>query len=172
MPGTLSPPLDDTDHVLGALGAELELVMYGDFQCPYCHAAQPVIEKLRREFGDRLVYGFRHLPLRARHPMAESASEASESAAAQGKFWQYHDGLYARQPKLGPELYDELALELGLDARLLDEELEAGRWRERVERDHESGLASGADGTPAFFVNGRLHDGRADFESLAGALTA
>jgi NhaA family Na+:H+ antiporter len=146
--------------------------MYGDFQCPYCHAAQPVIDKLRQQLGDRLVYAFRHLPLRGRHPMAESAAEASESAGAQAKFWEYHDGLYAKQPKLGPELYEELAVELGLDVERLDEELRDGRWSERVERDRESGLASGADGTPAFFVNGRLHAGPADVESLAGALTA
>ncbi|HEY1593812.1 MAG TPA: thioredoxin domain-containing protein [Thermoleophilaceae bacterium] len=172
MPGTLSPPLEDADHVLGARGAELELVMYADFQCPYCHAAQPVVRKLREEFGERLVYAFRHLPLRGRHPMAESAAEASEAAGAQGKFWEYHDGLYAMQPKLGPELYEQLAVELALDAARLDEDLREGRWRKRVERDHDSGLASGADGTPAFFVNGRLHAGAADLESLAGALTA
>jgi len=172
MAGTLTPPLDDSDHVLGPRDAELELVMYADFQCPYCHAAQPVVRKLRAELGERLLYAFRHLPLRGRHPMAESAAEASEAAGAQGQFWAYHDGLYAKQPKLGPELYTELAVELALDAARLDEELREGRWRERVERDYEAGLASGADGTPAFFVNGQLHAGRSDFESLVGALTA
>jgi protein-disulfide isomerase len=170
-PDALTPPVDDSDHVLGGPAAELELVMFADFQCPYCHAAQPEVRRLREQFGERLLYAFRHMPNPRKHPMAESASEASEAASAQGRFWEYHDALYASQPKLGEALYLEAAEELGLDAERLDTELHEGRWRERVERDHQSGLASGVTGTPSFFVNGRLHNGGHDAQSLAAALS-
>jgi protein-disulfide isomerase len=169
---TLSPPLDDSDHVLGPPGAELELVMFGDFQCPYCLAAQSVVARVRERLGERLLFGFRHLPIRQKHPMAESAAEASEAAAAQGRFWEYHDALYASQPRLSPELLVEVAAALGLDVERLETELREGRWRERVERDLSSARESGATGTPTFFVNGRLHDDAYDAGSLVAALTA
>lgn len=168
----LSPPLDDTDHVLGSPAADLELVMFGDFQCPFCLGAQSVVSRVRDRLGERLLFAFRHLPIAEKHPMAESAAEASEAAAAQGRFWEYHDALYARQPDLSPELLLDVATELGLDAARVDAELREGRWRERVERDVRSAAASGARGTPTFFVGGRLHADAYDAGSLVDALTA
>jgi protein-disulfide isomerase len=169
---TLSPPLDAADHVRGPDGAAHELVMFGDFQCPYCRVAQPQVHQVRRELGDRLRFAFRHFPLVQMHPMAEPAAEASESAAAQGNFWAYHDALYVSQPALSPKLLLTLAVRLGLDAEQLAQDLEQRRWRPRVARDLESGMASGVGGTPTFFVNGRLHQGDYDAASLVAALGA
>jgi protein-disulfide isomerase len=169
--GTLSPVLDGADHVRGAAGAPLELVMFGDFQCPYCLGAQSVVRRVRDRLGDRLRFAFRHLPIGERHPLAHAAAEASEAAAAQDRFWEYHDALYAAQSRLSGPLLLALARELRLDADRFASELEDGRWRERVARDVRSAQASGARGTPAFFVNGRLHDGAFDAGSLVAALT-
>lgn len=171
MASLLSPPLDDSDHRLGDAAAELELVMFGDFQCPFCLGAQSVIRRVRDRLGERLMFAFRHLPIRSKHPMAEAAAEASEAAAAQGRFWDYHDALYDAQAQLSPELLVVLAERIGLDAGRLEEELREGRWRERVERDVRSAQESGASGTPTFFTNGRLHGGAYDAGSLVEALT-
>jgi NhaA family Na+:H+ antiporter len=162
----LSPPLEDLDHVRGERGAPLELVMFGDFQCPFCLGAQSVLRRVRERLGDRLLFAFRHLPIPERHPLAPLAAEASEAAAAQGKFWEYHDALYAIQPKLSRETMLESARELGLDAERMAAELEAGVHRPRVERDLASAKASGATGTPTFFVNGARHFGAYDAGSL------
>ena len=106
MPDLLTPPLGPEDHVDGPPEAPLELVMYGDFQCPYCSAAQPIVQRVRDRLGDRLRYAFRHLPLPEVHPDARRAAEAAESAAAQGAFWPMHDALYAQRGRL--ELEDVL----------------------------------------------------------------
>jgi protein-disulfide isomerase len=166
----LTPPLEEIDHVAGPPDAPLELVMFGDFQCPYCRAAQPEVHRVRRELGDRLRFAFRHFPLVEMHPMAGPAAEASESAAAQGHFWPYHDALYVSQPALSPEMLLTLAVRLGLDPKRIAVELEEGQWRPRVARDVESGMASGVRGTPMFFVGGRLHEGNYDAASLLVAL--
>ncbi|HMI81004.1 MAG TPA: DsbA family protein [Solirubrobacterales bacterium] len=166
----LSPPLDDPDHLRGTRGAPLELVMFGDFQCPFCLGAQSVLRRVRERLGERLLFGFRHLPIPERHPLAPLAAEASEAAAAQGRFWEYHDALFAIQPKLSREAMLEAAGELGLDAARMEAEIDSGAHRGRVARDVASAEASGATGTPAFFVNGvRLH-GAYDAGSLVEAL--
>jgi Na+:H+ antiporter, NhaA family len=168
----LSPPLDEADHVKGAADAPLELVMYGDFQCPYCLASQAVLRRVHDRLGERLRFGFRHLPVVERHPLAGIAAEASEAAAAQGRFWDYHDAVYAAQPRLTRDELIKIARELGLDADRLAAELEAGTWGERVQRDVRSATISGVRGTPAFFVNGRLHEDVYDAGSLVAALEA
>jgi Na+:H+ antiporter, NhaA family len=168
----LSPPLEDVDHVRGERGAELELVMFGDFQCPFCLGAQSILRRVRERLGERLLFGFRHLPIPERHPLAPLAAEASEAAAAQGRFWEYHDALYADQPKLSAELMPELARDLGLDVERFEAEVGSGAHRPRVERDLASAEASGADGTPTFFVNGRRLFGAYDAGSLVEALEA
>ena len=172
MSAALSPPLGDGDHVLGPPDAPLELVMYGDFQCPYCLAAQSVVRRVRERLGDRLRYAFRHLPIRERHPMAEAAAEASEAAGAQGRFWEYHDALYANQARLSDRELLAIASGLDLDSDRIERELAEGRWRERVERDLRSAIDSGARGTPTFFTGGRLHENVYDAGTLVDALTA
>lgn len=152
----------------GASGAELELVMFGDFECPYCLGAQSAPRRVRERLGERLLFCFRHLPIPERHPLATIAGEASE-AAAQGRFWEYHDALYAAQPKLSHATL--LSAEVGLDAERVAAELEAGVHRSRLERDFDSAARSGATtGTPTFFVNGVRHFGAYDVGTLVEAL--
>jgi Na+:H+ antiporter, NhaA family len=168
----LTPPLEEgIDHVRGEWGGSLELVMFGDFQCPFCLGAQSVLRRVRDRLGDRLLFAFRHLPIPERHPLAPLAAEASEAAAAQGRFWEYHDALFAAQPKLSEETILAVGRGLGLDAERLAAELGAGAWRQRVARDLASAEASGATGTPTFFVNGARHHGAYDASSLVEALT-
>lgn len=166
----LSPPLDDLDHVRGERGAPLELVMFGDFQCPFCLGAQSILRRLRERLDDRLLFSFRHLPIPERHPLAPLAAEASEAAAAQGSFWELHDALYAAQPRLSREVVFELGGELGLDVGRMEAEVESGLHRPRVQRDLDSAEASGATGTPTFFANGKRHFGSYDAGSLIEAL--
>lgn len=144
--------------------------MFGDFQCPFCLGAQSVLRRVHERLGDRLVFAFRHLPIPERHPLAPLAAEAAEAAASQGRFWEYHDALFAVQPKLSRQTMLEVAAGLGLDADRVAAELDSGVHRERVERDLRSAERSGATGTPSFFANGSRHFGAYDASSLVEAL--
>jgi protein-disulfide isomerase len=166
----LSPPLEEIDHVRGEPGAELELVMFGDFQCPFCLGAQSILRRLRDRLGDRLTFAFRHLPIPEKHPLAPMAAQASEAAAAQGRFWEYHDALFAAQPRLSRQTMIEVSRDLGLDAERLAAEIDAEAHSGRIDRDLASAAASGATGTPTFFTNGIRHFGAYDASSLIEAL--
>jgi protein-disulfide isomerase len=166
----LSPPLEDLDHVRGERGAPLELVMFGDFQCPFCLGAQSILRRVRERLDERLLFGFRHLPIPERHPLAPLAAEASEAAAAQGRFWEYHDALFAVQPKLSREVMLKVGMDLGLDVEQMTTEIDSGAHRNRIARDVASAEASGATGTPTFFVNGKRFFGAYDASSLIEAL--
>jgi Na+:H+ antiporter, NhaA family len=168
----LDPPLGPGDHVSGSADAPLELVMYGDFQCPYCTAAQGPVRRVRERLGDELRFGFRHFPISETHPDAQRAAEAAEAAAAQGAFWEMHDALYGSGGRLHEDEIVATAAALGLDADRLRAELHDGTHAARVERDLESGRRSGVIGTPGFFVNGVLHRDAFDAGSLIEALTA
>jgi protein-disulfide isomerase len=168
----LSPPLEDVDHIRGDRGAPFELVMFGDFQCPFCLGAQSILRRVRDRLGDRLVFGFRHLPIPERHPLAPEAAAASEAAAAQGQFWEYHDALFLAQPKLSRKTMLAVGSELGLDAERMAAEIDSGVHRPRIERDVASAEQSDATGTPTFFVNGARHFGAYDASSLVEALEA
>jgi protein-disulfide isomerase len=167
---SLTPALSAEDHMDGPERAHLELVMYGDFQCPYSAAAFPVVKQVRERLADRLLFAFRHYPLRDVHPLAQAAAEASEAAAAQGAFWPMHDRLFEAHGRL--ERADLLLYSggLGLDTDRLAAALDSGEHAQRVERDLRSAQASGATGTPGFFTNGRLHGGGFDAGSLIAAL--
>ena len=156
----------------GEREAPLELVMFGDFQCPFCLGAQSVLRRVRSRLGDRLLFAFRHLPVPERHPLAPLAAEASEAAAAQGRFWEYHDALYENQPKLSRETILAIGADLGLDADRMVVEIDSAAHRARVERDLASAQASGATGTPSFFTNGSPLFGAYDASSLVEALEA
>lgn len=171
-PEQLSPPLEEIDHVRGEPGAELELAMFGDFQCPFCLGAQSILRRVRQRLDGRLLFAFRHLPIPEKHPLALIAAEASEAAAAQGKFWEYHDALYAEQPKLSRETMLRIATDLGLDADRVAAGLDSAVHRPRIERDLASAATSGATGTPTFFVNGSRFSGAYDAGSLVEALEA
>jgi formate-nitrite transporter family protein len=166
----LSPPLEEIDHVRGEREAPLTLVMFGDFQCPFCLGAQKSLRRVRERLGERLLIGFRHLPIPERHPLALEAAAASEAAAAQDRFWDYHDALYANQPKLSRETMLAIGRDLGLDAERIAAEVDSGAHRDRIARDVASAEASGATGTPTFFVNGERFHGAYDASSLVEAL--
>lgn len=160
------------DHVRGPVGAPLTLVEYADFECPFCSAATGVVEQLRQRFGGQLRYVFRHLPLASIHPHAQLAAEAAEAAGAQGRFWEMHDLLFQRQDQL--EFADLLgnADELGLDVEQFARALNQSNRAERIREDLISAAASGARGTPTFFIGDQRHIGPYDVESLAAALEA
>jgi len=168
--GTLQPSVGDRDHAAGAAGAPVTLVEYGDFECPYCRQAYPIVKELQRRLGSDLRLVFRNFPLTKLHPHAEHAAEVAEAAGAQGAFWQMHDRLFERQFALDDENLLEYATDLGLDADRVRGELDAGTYRTRVKEDVLSGLKSGVNGTPTFFINGERHDGSYDLESLLAAL--
>jgi protein-disulfide isomerase len=165
----LTEPVQADDHVRGPADADLELVMYGDFECPFCAAAQSILARVEKRLGDRLRLVFRHFPLQEVHPHARHAAEASEAAAAGGRFWEFHDALYAAQGHLkDPDLVAH-ARRLGLD---IEAELRDGVHAAAVEHDFATGTASGVTGTPAFFANGERIEGAFDASSIVEALTA
>lgn len=158
------------DHIRGNPEAPLELVEYGDFECPFCGRATGAVEEVRERLGDRLRYVFRHLPLPDVHPNAELAAEAAEAAGEQGAFWEMHDCLFSHQQALTPSDLVEYATTLGLDVERFTRALGSGDHAARVRTDVASAEASGADGTPTFFVNGVRLLGRYDADALAAAL--
>ena len=166
----LQPPVDDQDHVAGPFDAPLELVMYGDFQCPYCAAAYPIVFRVRERLKGRLLFAFRHFPLRDIHPDAQRAAEAAEAAGAQGAFWPMHDRIYESRGALDAKSLLTHGIELGLDAGRFASELKDEVHAPRVQRDVDSGAASGVSGTPAFFINGKPHTTAFDAGSLIAAL--
>lgn len=166
----LSPPLEEIDHVRGEPGAELELVMFGDFQCPFCLGAQSILRRVRERLGPRLCFVFRHLPIAEKHPLAPLAAEAAEAAAEQGSFWEYHDELFRVQPKLSRDTMLKVGQELGLDLERMAVEMDSEAHSSRIARDLDSAAASGATGTPTFFANGVRHYGAYDAGSLIDAL--
>ena len=170
MPGTLDPPLGPGDHVTGSDAAPYELVMYGDFECPYCAAAQSILARVRSRLGDELRFAFRHFPLAEVHPHARHAAEAAEAAAAQGAFWPMHDALYAGRGRLTDRDLAAHAAGLGLDGERVAAELTSHVHAPRVEADLESARRAGLTGTPAFYVNGEQFTGTYDAGSLVAAL--
>jgi protein-disulfide isomerase len=166
------PPLSPDDHVAGPAAAPLELIMYGDFQCPYCTASQSILARVRKRLDGRLRFAFRHLPLHEVHPDAQRAAEASEAAAAQGRFWEMHDALYSGGGRFGLDDLVDVAARVGLDVERFRAELIDGAYASRVERDAEGARAGGIVSTPTFVANGRVHTGSFDAGSLVEALTS
>jgi Na+/H+ antiporter NhaA len=162
----------ERDHVRGRVDAPVTLVQYGDFECPYCAHAAPVIDKLLDHLGNELRYVFRHLPLTDVHPNAQIAAEAAEAAGAQGAFWEMHDRLIAHPDALAPADLYRHASDLGLDLDRFSEDLRRRRHAPRVTEDVQSADASGVSGTPTFFVNGRRHQGAYDVDTLTKAVKA
>jgi protein-disulfide isomerase len=168
----LTPPVSERDHALGRADAPVTLVEYGDYECPHCGHAYPIVKEVRRRLGPRLRFVFRNFPLRESHPHAQHAAEAAEAAGAQGKFWEMHDRLFERQFALDEYALEEYAGDLGLDGTRFRRDLRDGTYRRRVRDDFRSGVLSGVNGTPTFFVNGARHDGAWEVEPLVAALEA
>ena len=162
----LTPPVNKEDHIQGSPTARTTLVEYGDFQCPYCGLAYPVIKNLQKEFGKKLRLVFRHFPLSNSHPMALSAAIASEAAARQERFWEMHDMIYEQQAILSPYAFIEFATELGLNMAQFKMDLQDKTLAETVESHFESGVRSGVNATPSFYINGYKYNGGYDYDSL------
>jgi protein-disulfide isomerase len=156
---TLKPAVSSNDHVEGDTSAAIEIVEFGDYQCPHCGHAYPIIKEIQKTFGDQIKFIFRNFPLQEAHEYAFPAALAAEAAALQGKFWEMHDGIYENQDRIGDDLFDELAESIGLDLKKFKSDLKAPDLEARVEDDFESGIRSGVNGTPSFYVNGTKFDG-------------
>jgi protein-disulfide isomerase len=159
-------PMAERDHIQGPIDAPIKLVEYGDYECPYCGAAYPVVKAIQQRLGNRLCFAFRNFPLANAHPHAEHAAEAAEASDEQGRFWEMHDLLYEHQDALEDEDLAQYASDLGLDARRLVSEVEAEAHLSRVQEDFRSGARNGVNGTPTFFINEVRYDGPVDFESM------
>lgn len=160
--GTLTPAVGDEDHVQGSSDASVTLVEYGDYECSYCGTAFPIVQAAQRALGKRLRFVFRNFPLSEAHPLAERAAESAEAVADEvdeDAFWAMHDTLFENQDALSDRDLAKYAEQVGLDATTLDDALEAGTYRARVRSDFRSGVRSGVNGTPTFFVNGVRYDG-------------
>jgi protein-disulfide isomerase len=168
----LSSPVTGRDHAQGPPDAAVTLVEYGDYECPHCGRAYPIVKEIQKRLGSRLRFVFRNFPLKEIHPHAEHAAEAAEAAAVQGKFWEMHDTIFEHQRALDDRHLVEFAVELALDEARLRRELASHMHAARVREDFLSGIRSGVNGTPTFFINGIRHDAAWDADTLEQALRA
>src|SRR5215217_2424634 len=159
-------PVGTRDHARGPKDAPVTLVKYGDYECPYCGEAHPVLKELQEIVGEQVRFVFRHFPLDTVHPRARRAAQAAEAAASQGRFWEMHDLLYERQGELGEEDLMRYAAELGLDLRQFQEDLANDNHAWRIEEDRLGGDRAGVRGTPTLFVNGVRYRGPMDLDGL------
>lgn len=159
------------DHIAGPIQAPATLVEYGDYECPYCGQTATVVQQLEDLFGDLLRVIFRHFPLTTVHPHAQRAAEAAEAAGAQGHFWEMHDQLFEHQQALNDEDLIGYADELGLNMVRFGQNVTEHRYAARIREDVLSGVRSGVNGTPTFFINSMRHDGFYDVDSLSSAIT-
>jgi protein-disulfide isomerase len=163
----LVEPVNSEDHSRGNESAAITLVEYGDYECPYCAMADPVVKQLLQEFGEDLRLIFRNLPLADVHPHAEEAAEFAEAVGLQGKFWEMHDALFENRKDLTEPALRKYATGVGAELEKLDEDLKSGAPRRRVDSDLESAIRSGANGTPTFFINGERYDASWSYEPFA-----
>ena len=168
---TLTVPVDaDRDHIQGPSDAAVTLLEYGDYECPYCGAAYPIIKQVQETMGERLRFVFRNFPITTAHPHAEQAAEAAEAAAAQGKFWPMHDLLYENQQRLETDDLVDYADRLALDVERFRRELDDHTHAARVREDFMSGVRSGVNGTPTFYIDGTRYEGSYEADALLGVL--
>jgi protein-disulfide isomerase len=167
----LTVPVDvDRDHIQGPADASVTLLEYGDYECPYCGAAYPIVKEVQDRMGDRLRFVFRNFPITTSHPHAEQAAEAAEAAGSQGRFWEMHDTLYENQRRLGDDDLRSYAARIGLDLESFERDVAEHVHAPRVREDFMSGVRSGVNGTPTFYINGVRHDDSYELETLLAAL--
>jgi protein-disulfide isomerase len=157
IPMTLPDP--ERDHISGSADGSIRLLEYGDYECPFCAEAQPIVKEIQRRLGDDLLFAFRHFPLTNIHPRSEHAAEAAEAAGTQKNFWGMHDTLFENQGALDDGDLAEYAAELGLDETRLIREVTSSVYAPRIREDFKSGVRGGVNGTPTFFINGERYDG-------------
>jgi protein-disulfide isomerase len=163
-------PVSDRDQIRGPAGAPVTLLEYGDYECPHCGAAHPAVQQVRQVAGKRLRFVYRHFPLANVHANAQAAAEAAEAAGAQKKFWAMHDQLFEHQDALDPESLVGHAAAVGLDIDRFAAELTSGVHEAKVREDFMSGVRSGVNGTPTFYINGVRHNGGYHAEALLEAI--
>ncbi|MCW2960958.1 MAG: protein-disulfide isomerase [Thermoleophilia bacterium] len=169
----LSVPVDEHDHALGDSDAALTLVFYGDYQCPYCRTANATERALREQFDpSELRIVFRHYPITQKHPFALPAAIVAEAAGMQGRFWDMHDTLFANQDRLDEESLVTFARQAALDLDRFRRDVTEPYCEQKVERDFRSGVESGVEGTPAFFVNGIRYEGDYSADVMSAKLRA
>src|SRR6186713_1842725 len=166
----LSIPVSERDHAQGPSNAPLTLVEYGDYECPYCGRAYPIVKQLQGELGNKLRFVFRNFPLNTIHEHAGVAAQAAEAANAQGKFWEMHDLLYEYQDELAGIDLNRYALKLGLEIYRFEADLSGEVYARKVRDDFRGGIRSGVNGTPTFFINGLRYNGPLEYEALKTAL--
>jgi Na+:H+ antiporter, NhaA family len=166
----LAIPVSETDHAMGPASAPVTLVEYGDYECPSCLNAFPIVRQLQERFGDRMRFVFRHFPRNSIHPHAGVAAQAAEAAALQGKFWEMHELLFKNQDRLGDVDFGNLALKAGAELYSFESSITSDRVVRRVEQDFAGAQQSNVRGTPTFFINGTKYTGQKDFESLTNAI--
>ena len=168
----LAVPVSNRDHAVGPSDAPVTLVEYGDYECPHCGKAHPIVSEIKNRMGDDLRFVYRHFPLSEIHPYAALAAQAAEAAGAQKRFWEMHDMLFQHQSNLTlPDLVKYARL-LGLNVERFETELISGTYVDRVTQDFLGGIRSGVGGTPTFFINGVRHLGSFDLPVLLGAILA
>lgn len=155
----LTEPVGEGDHSIGPADAPVTLVEYGDFECPHCRAAHPIVKSVIERMGDRLRFVYRHFPITSTHPHAQHAAEAAEAAGAQGEFWAMHDLIFKNQEALEDDDLISYAEKIGIDASRVATALAEGTHEDKVRKDFRSGVRSGVNGTPTFFINGARFDG-------------
>jgi protein-disulfide isomerase len=167
----LRAPVGQHDHILGKPGAEITLVEYGDYECSHCGHAYPLIKKLTKEFNNDLLFVFRNFPMQESHPNAMIAAQAAEAAGIQNKFWDMHDLIFEHQDELDENNLIYFAETLNLDVNQFQNDLHSQNIISKIESDFESGIRSGVNGTPTFFINDqRLDSYDESYESLADAV--
>ena len=169
LPG-LAAPVNSRDHAQGPADAPVTLVEYGDFECPDCGNAYPILGRIQKELGPRLRFVFRHFPRYTIHPHAGIAAQAAEAAAAQGRFWEMHALLFEHQQDLEGGDMVRYALKIGLEPYRFEQDLSTQVFARRVEEDYDGGVRSGVKGTPTFFINGDRYAGPHEYEPLKRAL--
>jgi protein-disulfide isomerase len=154
----LRPPVSEKDHIDGNNSAIIELLEYGDYQCPHCGRAYPIVKRMQQQLGDKLRLIFRNFPLAQIHPEATIAAIATEAAALQGKYWEMHDIIFEHQDELERRALIEYAEQLGLNIEQFEKDLDDPTLAEKVDADFESGIRSGVNATPTFFINGEKYN--------------
>jgi protein-disulfide isomerase len=171
-PRLLATPVNGDDHTQGPPDAEVTLVQYGDYECPYTRMSRHSVLTLQREYTDKLRFVFRHFPLEEIHPHARAAAQAAEAAHRQGAFWTVHEHLFEHQNALEDGDLHQYAIELGLQPDGFDRDRTSPEVARRIDRDLASGERSGVEGTPTFYVNGVRHNGPFDVDTLRSAIEA
>jgi len=164
----LAIPVTEKDHAQGPADAPVTLVEYGDYECPYCGKAYPIVKEIQKRMGNRLRFIFRNFPLNTLHEHAGVAAQAAEAAAVQGKFWEMHDILYENQNDLDD--VQQYAIKVGLELYQFEADLSGEKYAKRVRDDFRGGIRSGVNGTPTFFINGVRYNGEHTLAALLPAL--